>query len=63
MYWDNKKAQVFAEVIFDGSGTYAYFAVHGVPSNIIESCGKDGNDVAREWPEDLLQILRRIDSA
>ncbi len=62
VYWDNKKAQVFAEVTFDGDGTYAYFAVHGVPSNIIEKCGKDGMNVAGEWPKDLLRILCKIES-
>ena len=60
IYWDDKCSQVFAEVNFEGDGTYAYFAVRGTPGNVLEKCGKDGVDVNEPWPEDLRKILRRI---
>ena len=58
VYWDNSSAHVFAEVIFEGDGTCAYFAVHGVPGSVTEKCGNDGVDVAAPWPDDMLRILR-----
>lgn len=63
VYWDNPKAKVFSEVSFEGDGTFSYFAVHGVPSEVIKKCGQDGLEATKPWPEDLLQILRKIDSA
>lgn len=63
VYWDNPKAKVFTEVSFKGDGTFSYFAVHGVPSEVIEKCGQDGLEATTPWPEDLLQILRKMDSA
>ena len=58
IYWDNSHAHVFAEVTFEGDGTCAYFAVHGVPGAITEKCGNDDVDVAAPWPDDMLRILR-----
>ena len=58
MYWDNNHTHVFAEVIFEGDGTYAYFAVHGVPGAVREKCGKDGVNVSAPWPDDMLRLLR-----
>ena len=58
IYWDFKDAQVFAEVTFEGDGTYAYFAVRGEPGAVAEKYGKDGMDVANPWPDDILRILR-----
>ena len=58
VYWDNSRAHVFAEVSFEGDGTCAYFAVHGVPGAVTEKCGNDGIDVAAPWPDDMLRILR-----
>lgn len=63
IYWDNPKAKVFTEVSFEGNGTFSYFAVHGVPSEIIEKFGRDNLDVSQPWPEKFLQILHKIDSA
>ena len=58
IYWDFRDAQVFAEVTFEGDGTYAYFAVRGVPGAVVEKYGKDGVDVIGPWPDDILRILR-----
>ena len=58
VYWDNSHAHVFAEVTFEGDGTCAYFAAHGVPGAVTEKCGNDDVDVAAPWPNDLLRILR-----
>ena len=58
VYWDSSDAHVFAEVIFEGDRTCAYFAVHGVPGAVTEKCGTDDVDVGAPWPDDLLRILR-----
>lgn len=63
VYWDIRHANVFAEVTFEGDGTFAYFAVHGVPGAVAEKCGNDGVDAADPWPDDLLRILRIQDPA
>ena len=62
LYWDYSQANVFAEVIFEGDGTCAYFAVHGVPGSVTQECGKDDVSVAAPWPADMLRILRMKDS-
>ena len=58
IYWDFRDAQVFAEVTFEGDGTFAYFAVRGVPGAVAEKYGSDGVDVVGPWPDDILRILR-----
>ena len=58
IYWDFRDAQVFAEVTFEGDGTYAYFAVRGVPGAVAEKYGNDAVDVVDPWPDDILRILR-----
>ena len=63
VYWDIRHAHVFAEVTFEGDGTFAYFAVHGVPGTVAEKCGNDGVDAAAPWPDDMLRILRIQDPA
>ncbi|MCY4341719.1 MAG: hypothetical protein OXE48_10225 [Gammaproteobacteria bacterium] len=63
VYWDNGNPQVFAEVSFEGDGTCAYFAVQGAPGAVIQECGSEGFSVAHPWPEDLLRILRLLESA
>lgn len=60
IYWEDIPSQVFAEVNFEGDGTYAYFAVRGTPDNVSEKCGKDSVDINEPWPEELQNILRRI---
>ena len=62
VYWDNSYAHVFAEVTFEGDGTCAYFAVHGLPGAVTEKYGNDNVDVAAPWPDDMLRILRTQDS-
>ena len=59
VYWDNRAALIFAEATFDGDGTFAYFAAHGVPGPTADKCGEDGADVSKPWPEDMLRILRQ----
>ena len=61
VYWDSSPAHVFAEVIFEGDRTCAYFAVHGMPGAVTEKCGMDDVDVGAPWPDDLLRILRMQD--
>lgn len=63
VYWDNSDAHVFAEVTFGGDRTCAYFAVHGVPGAVRETCGKDDVAVGAPWPDDMLRILRVQDPA
>lgn len=63
VYWDNSNAHAFAEVIFEGDRTCAYFAVHGMPGAVIETCGKDDVAVDAPWPDDMLRILRIQDPA
>lgn len=63
IYWDNRDAQVFAEATFEGDGTFAYFAAHGVPGATADKCGRDHADVLAPWPEDMLRILRKPDLA
>ena len=58
VYWDKSHAHVFAEVTFEGDGTCAYFAVHGIPGAVTEKYGNDDVDVAAPWPDDMLRILR-----
>ena len=60
IYWDNRDAQVFAEATFEGDRTFAYFAAHGVPGATVDKCGRDDADVSAPWPEDMLQILRKL---
>ena len=60
LYWCNRKAQVFAEVTFDGDNKFSFFAVHGTPKNIIEKYGEDGVDVHKRWPSNLLKILKKL---
>ena len=61
IYWDNRDARVFAEATFEGDGTFAYFAAHGVPGATADKCGSDYADVSAPWPEDMLRILRKPD--
>ena len=63
IYWDNHDARVLAEATFDGDGTFAYFAAHGVPGASADKCGSDYADVAAPWPQDMLRILRKPDLA
>ena len=63
VYWDNRHAHTFAEVIFEGDRTCTYFAVHGMPAAATEKCGMDDVDVGAPWPDDLLRILRIQDPA
>lgn len=63
IYWDNRDAQVFAEATFDGDGSFAYFAAHGVPGATADKCASDDADVSAPWPEDMLRILRKPDLA
>ena len=58
LYWDYSESSVFAEVIFEGDGTYAYFSVHGVPGTVIEKSGNSSMDVNSAWPDEMLRILR-----
>ena len=58
LYWDNKDARIFAEVAFEGDGTYAYFAVHGDPGAVAEKCGGENMNIGRSWPDEMLRILR-----
>lgn len=58
VYWDYIDESVFAEVMFEGNGTYAYFAVYGVPSAVIEKFSDSGMDVNSAWPDEMLRILR-----
>ena len=63
VYWDDRDAQVFAEATFDGDGTFAYFAAHGVPGAAADKCGRDDADVSAPWPKDMMRILRKLDRA
>ena len=63
VYWDYGDVPVFAEVSFEGDGSYAYFAVYGTPKNIVEKCGKDEMDVAAPWPSDMVRLLRNRQSS
>ncbi len=58
VYWDFRHVNVFAEVTFEGDGTFAYFAVRGVPGAVAEKYGNEGVDVAGPWPDDILRVLR-----
>ena len=58
VYWEFSDERVFAEVTFDGDGTCAYFAVHGVPGAVDKICGGSAIDVSAPWPDDMLHILR-----
>jgi len=58
VYWDIRHVHVFAEVTFEGDGTCAYIAVHGVPGAVAEKSGSDHVDVAGPWPDEMLRILR-----
>ena len=62
VYWDYLQTKVFAEVIFEGDGTFAYFAVRGVPGMVVEKYGNEGVNVVGPWPAELLRILRLRDS-
>lgn len=59
IYWDIRDARVFAEATFEGDGTFAYFAAHGVPGATADKCGTDDADISAPWPEDMLRILRQ----
>ena len=61
VYWDSSHAHVFAEVIFEGDRTCAYFAVQGVPGAVTQKCARDDVDVGAPWPNDLLRMLRMQD--
>ena len=64
VYWDyGEDTGIFAEVTFEGDGSYAYFAVHGTPDDVREKCGGDGFEVAGPWPADMVRILRVRSSA
>ena len=63
VYWDYEDTGIFAEVTFEGDGTYAYFAVRGTPNDVSDKCGEEGLEVAGPWPADLVRILRVRNSA
>ena len=58
VYWDYSDEHIFAEVIFDGDGTCAYFAVRGLPGAVDDKCGRSAIDVSAPWPDEMLRILR-----
>lgn len=58
VYWDDGDAGIFAEVTFEGDGSYAYFAVRGTPNDVREKGGGDGFEVADPWPAEMVRILR-----
>ena len=58
VYWDERDARIFAEVAFEGDGTYTYFAVSGTPDDVDQECGEEALPVGKAWPTDLLEILR-----
>ena len=61
VYWDNRDTYVFAEVTFEGDGTFSYYGAYGVPSATVDECGRDDADVSAPWPNDMLRILRKPD--
>ena len=63
VYWDDADTGIFAEVTFEGDGTYAYFAVRGTPVDVGEKYGGDGFEVAAPWPADMVRLLRLRSSA
>ena len=63
VYWDHDDIGIFAEVTFEGDGTYAYFAVHGTPNDVSDKCGGEEFEVSGPWPADLVRILRVSNSA
>ena len=61
VYWDILHTQVFVEVVFEGDGTYYYFAIHGKSGAEGEEHGDESVDVADRWPSEILDILRKED--
>ncbi|MDE0094643.1 MAG: hypothetical protein OXO49_09115 [Gammaproteobacteria bacterium] len=58
VYWNFKKKDMFAEVIFKGDGKYEYYAVLGTPTNISKDCSGEDLSVNENWHENLVEILR-----
>lgn len=61
IYWDFAHSKVFVEATFEGNGKFAFFAVQGTPSQILEKSGMDDVSVHEVWPEDMVRFLRKSD--
>ena len=57
VYWNFKKGDIFAEVIFNGDGHYEYYAVLGTPTNISKDYSGEDLSVHENWHENLVEIL------
>lgn len=58
VFWNIKKKDMFAEVLFKGDGKYEYYAVLGTPTNISKDCSGEDLSVNENWHENLVEILR-----
>ncbi len=58
VYWNIKKKDMFAEVLFKGDGKYEYYAVLGTPTNISKDYSGEDLNVNENWHENLVEILR-----
>ncbi len=58
VYWDIRRTDVFAEVVFEGDGTYYYLVAHGKAGSEVEEYMDEGVDVDEPWPDEILCILR-----
>ena len=62
LYWESSDSQIFAEVTFDGDGTFSYLAIGGTPIDAKEEYGGNKLNVVNPWPPELIQILNKIPS-
>lgn len=58
IYWDNREANTFAEVVFEIDNTYTYVAIIVNEEGDETYYGGEFCSVGDSWPPDLLQVLR-----
>ena len=58
IFWDED--EIFAEVQFGGDQAYSYYAERKVAKTVIEEYGRDGIALDRDWPEDMVRLLRQL---
>ena len=58
IYWDNRETHTFAQVVFDGDGSFTYVAIVKKPGCERVSFGGEDLPVSSAWPQDLTNVIR-----
>lgn len=58
IYWDNRKANTFSQVVFEGEGTFTFMAMIKSSSREKRVFGDEDLPVDNPWPKDLVKVIR-----